>query len=395
MLSNKVEEELADRIADRINETNTYILEKIGNVINEISMLNPSQAYQLGQMIKYGGSYNEIAKRLAKISGKNVSEIYKIFEEVAKNNKQFAKQFYQYRGLDYIPYSKDVALQNQVLSIGNLTAQTYFNISNSSVVGYIFKDNQGNNIFKNIEQTYRETIDRAILSVSQGKKDFYSEMRDTLKQLGKSGLVQYESGRARRLDSAVRMNMLDGIRQLNIETSLRFGQEYGADGVEISVHEAPAPDHADIQGRQFSNEEYEKLENGEIAKDIKGNTYDGAEKRHIAELNCYHKVFNIVIGVSNPEYTDEQLKKILEDNKKGFEFEGKHYSLYEGTQLQRRIETEIRKQKDTQILAKASGYKELVEESQRKITLLNKKYNNLCNVSGLKPKKQRMSVIRL
>ena len=279
------------------------------------------------------------------------------------------------------------------MSIANLTANTYLNISNTSVVGYVFKDNQGNKIFKNIEQTYQEIIDKAILSISQGKKDFYSEMRDTLKQLGQSGLVEYQSGRTRRLDSAVRQNMLDGIRQLNQETSLRFGQEYGADGVEISVHEAPAPDHADIQGRQFSNEEYEKLENGEIAKDIKGNTYDGAEKRHIAELNCYHKAFNIVIGVSKPEYTDKQLKEILEDNEKGFEFEGKKYTMYEGTQLQRRIETEIRRQKDTQILAKASGDKELIGEAQRKITLFNKKYNNLCNISGLKPKKQRMSVI--
>lgn len=393
MLSNEIEERLAEQIASRINESNTFILEKIGNAIKEISYLSPSQAYQLGQMIKYGGSYNQIAKKLAKISGKNVSEIYKIFEEVAKNNKQFAKQFYQYRGLDYIPYSKDIALQNQVLSIANITAQKYLNISNTSAIGYVFEDLQGNRIFRNIEQTYRETIDRAILSVSQGKKDFYSEMRDTLKQLGKSGLIQYESGKARRLDSVVRTNMLDGIRQLNMETSLRFGQEYGADGVEISVHEAPAPDHADIQGRQFNIEEYERLENGETARDIKGNTYDGADKRHIGELNCYHKTFNIVIGVSKPEYTDKQLKEIIEKNKEGFEFEGKHYTMYEGTQLQRRIETEIRRQKDTQILAKASGDADLVGESQRKITLLTKKYNYLCNISGLKPKKQRMSVI--
>lgn len=53
MLSNKVEEELADRIADRINETNTYVLEEIGKAIKQISKLNPSQAYQLGQIIKY------------------------------------------------------------------------------------------------------------------------------------------------------------------------------------------------------------------------------------------------------------------------------------------------------------------------------------------------------
>lgn len=323
-----------------------------------------------------------------------MKEIEKIFEEVAKSNKQFARKFYEYRGLDYIPYSKDIALQNQVLSISNIAKEYYFNISNTSTIGYIFKDLQGNTYFRNIEQAYNEVIDRTILSVSQGKLTFQQEMTRVIKELGQGGLVEYKSGRTRRLDSAIRMNMLDGIRQLNIETSRRFGEEYGADGVEISVHTAPAPDHADIQGRQFSNEEYEKLENGDIAKDYKGNIYDGADKRHIAELNCYHKVFNIVLGISKPEYTDEQLKEILEDNEKGFDFEGKHYTLYQGTQLQRRIETEIRRQKDTQILAKSSGeeFKDLVDKSQKNITLLNKKYNNLCNISGLKPKKQRMQV---
>lgn len=63
-----------------------------------------------------------------------------------------------------------------------------------------------------------------------------------------------------------------------------------------------------------------------------------------------------------------------------------------GTQLQRRIETEIRKAKDTQILARASGDKELIEQSQNKIRLLTSKYNDLCKTSGLLPKKVRMQV---
>lgn len=63
-----------------------------------------------------------------------------------------------------------------------------------------------------------------------------------------------------------------------------------------------------------------------------------------------------------------------------------------GTQLQRRIELNIRKQKDTQILARASGDDELIKESQEKIRLLTSKYNQLCKVSGLLPKKQRMQV---
>lgn len=167
-----------------------------------------------------------------------MQDIYKIFEEVAKNNKQFAKQFYKYRNIDYIPYSKDIALQNMVKSLATITADMYRNISNTSVIGFI-----QDGTFKQLQQVYQDTIDKAILSISQGKQDFYSSMRQTLKELGGSGLVQYESGRTRRLDSAVRMNILDGMRALNNETSRRFGKEYNADGIEISTHSHPAPDH--------------------------------------------------------------------------------------------------------------------------------------------------------
>lgn len=148
-------------------------------------------------------------------------------------------------------------------------------------------------------------------------------------------------------------------------------------------------------GRQFSIEEYDKLENGEIATDYQGNKYDGSDKRHIGEYNCYHKIFSIVLGVSKPEYTDKQLNDIRESNLSGFEFEGKHYTMYEGSQLQRRIELNIRRQKDTQILARASGDNELVEQSQNKIRLLTSKYNDLCKTSGLLPKKIRMQVSRI
>ena len=397
MLSQEVEERLSEHLVNRIEEANTYILKRIGETIKQISTLTPSQAYQLGQLLKYGGTYNEIAKELARVSGKNVQDIYKIFEEVAKNNKQFAKQFYKYRGIDYIPYSKDVALQNMVRSIGDITAQTYINISRTRGIGFLFEGLDGQLRFKNIQESYYEIIDRGILSISQGKETFQTEMRRIMKQLGNNGVVLYESGRTRRLDSAIRMNILDGIRQVSNETAQRFAEEYNADGIEISVHSNPAEDHADVQGRQFSNEEYKKLSDGEVAKDYKGISRQlGHSKngsyRHISEYNCYHKIFPIVLGVSKPEYTDKQLKEIQEKNEQGFDFEGKHYTNYQGTQLQRRIETEIRKAKDTQILARASGDTELVEQSQNKIRLLTSKYNDLCKASGLLPKKIRMQV---
>lgn len=394
MLSNEIEERLAERLVDRIEEANEYILNKIGNAIKTISELSPSQAYQIQQILKYGGSYEEIAKKLAKVSGRNVKDIYEIFEGVAKDNKEFAKQFYRYRGIDFIPYRKDTALRNMVDSIGTLTARTYMNITNTKGIGFLIEGLDGQLRFMDLQRSYEEIIDRAVLGISQGKTTFQSEMTRILKEVGHSGLVMYNNGRTRRLDSAVRMNVLDGIRQINIETSRRFGAEYGADGVEISVHSAPAIDHEDIQGKQFRNDQYYILENGGEAEDVKGNIYDGSEKRHIAELNCRHKVFNIIVGVSEPEYTDEELEKIRKDNEKGFVYEGKHYTKYEGTQLQRKLELNIRKEKDVQIVARASGddFKELAIESQKKINVLTDKYNKLCKISGLQPKKIRMSV---
>lgn len=334
MLSQEVEERLTEYLINRIEEQNTFIYKKIGNTIKTMSKLIPSEAYQLSQILKYGGTYEEIAQELAKVSGKNVQDIYKIFEEVAKENKRFAKDFYKYRGIDYIPYKNDIELQNRVKAISALTANNYMNISNTTSIGFLFENTEGQMYFKNIQESYYEIVDRGILAITQGKSTFQEEMRKIIEDVGTNGVVLYESGRTRRVDSAVRMNLLDGIRQLNNENSIRFGEQYDADGVEISVHSNPAPDHAEAQGRQFSLEEYEKLQNGEVARDYEGKEIQlGHSKkgsyRPISQWNCYHKIFSIVLGVNKPEYTDEQLNDIQESNISGFEFEGRHYTMYQ------------------------------------------------------------------
>lgn len=53
MLSQEVEEKLAEHLTARIEEANTYILKRIGEAIKRISTLTPSQAYQIAQILKY------------------------------------------------------------------------------------------------------------------------------------------------------------------------------------------------------------------------------------------------------------------------------------------------------------------------------------------------------
>ena len=380
MLSEETREALAEVLVDRIEELNAVILTEVGESINKVGKLTPSSAYKLIQDLKYGDSYTNIVRKLKQVTNLNEREIYKIFEELAKQDQQFTKQFYEYRNVDFIPYAENKELQQQVKALAKITANTFNNMMKTTAFMTI---ENGKKVYTPLSKIYQKTLDKAVLSLSQGKDSYQTAMRKAMKELADSGIrtVDYSTGYSRRLDSAVRQNMLDGMRQLSNEVQRQFGEEFDADGIEISVHEHPAPDHEDIQGHQYSIEEFEELNN--------------SLERPISTLNCYHYTFSIVLGVSQPEYTQEQLDKINADNKAGFEFEGKHYTMYEGTQLQRQIETKIRQLKDRQIGARAMEDMEEVGKYQRKITQLTQKYNDLCKISGLQPKKTRMQVQRI
>ena len=398
------EDLLVERLLRRTEKANEYFLKKIGSYIKRLRNMKPTEAQQLIQILKYGKDYNEIIKEIAKYTSLNIDEIDEIFEKYAKKDRQFYEKFYKYRN---IPFKESIALKNQREALTRIVKNEMFNFTRTNVLGYIIRDLKGNLVFKGLRETYNDLLDTASLNVGQGKETFDSAMRRILKDIGASGLrtLNYKSGRSIRLDSAIRMHLKGRLRELHNENQQIIGEEIGADGVEISVHNNPAPDHEKVQGRQFStvkpskNElsEWEKLQNGEDAKDYKGNTYnlDHDNKngyRPISEMNCYHYIFSIVLGVSEPEYTDKQLKEIIDKNNEGFEIDGKHYTTYQGTQMQRQLERAIREQKDTQILAKASGDKDLVLESQTKITQLTKKYKELSSQANLPTKMKRLTV---
>ena len=396
MITEEQAEMIVERLVNRIEQANTYFLMQIGDKVKQISKLTPTQAQQLVQMLKYGQTYDDIIYQLSKYTNLNIQDIDKIFDEYAKKDLLFARNFYEYRN---IPFKESLALTTQKNALKRVVMNEMYNFTRSNVLGYTIKDLNGIPQFYGLRETYNRVLDEALLNVGQGKITFDSAMSGILKDIGGSGLktIEYQSGRSIRLDSVVRMHLKSRLRELHNETQKIIGEEINADGVEISVHLNPAPDHQEAQGHQFSNAEYDKLNNGNVATDYKGKTIsldhdDNGSYRPISELNCYHYIFSIVLGVSKPQYDDKQLKQIISDNNKGFELDGKHYTNYEGTQLQRNLERKIREQKDIQILAKASDTSELIADAQSKITVLTKKYKELSQASGLPTKPQRLRV---
>lgn len=399
MLSEKVIEKLAERLVVRIQKQNEEILKQIGSDLKQFKTLSATKASQLAQILKYGGSYNNIIKKIQEITKLNLKDIEDIFEEVAKENYYFAKDFFKYRKIDFIPYEENEELKEVVNALAKITKNKFANFSNTDFIGFMRTNLDGKKEFVNIKKAYYELIDDAVLNVERGVTTFDQEMYKILKEYGQNGVnvVFDKSGKTMRLDSAIKMNMQEALTSLSNELQKQFGETYGADGIEISVHENPAPDHEDIQGRQFSLEQYENLQNGFDAVDYDGvirslNLNLNTSFRPIGTHNCYHIIFTIILGVNEPDYTEEQLQDIIKRNHDGFMYENVHYTNYEGTQIQRKLELQVRKMKDLQILAKASDNKELIDYAQNRITILTNKYKKFSKAANLPTYMERMRV---
>ena len=170
-----------------------------------------------------------------------------------------------------------------------------------------------------------------------------------------------------------------------------MGEELGYDAYEPSAHARSAPDHEPIQGRVFLKEEFEKLQSEQDFEDVDGNHYE-AIRRPIGEWNCMHIAMSFSTKYSVRKYTDAQLQKWAADNEKGCEIDGKHYTTYEAAQLMRKIETQVRREKDTANAARIAGDDTLRKECQVRINALARKYQDVVSASGLKSRKDRMTV---
>lgn len=382
MLTDKQIADALNLIDGRYHDVITKYLRKVGKTINEIGHLNASSVNLLVQLRRMGVDVKTIERELQKATLLTKQDIYKLYSKAAQESRGDARIEYLTKGKE----PDSVRWESLVEDIWRQTAGAMDNLANSSV----------------ITEGYRNAIDNAVQAVTMGTTDYNSAVRDAIKSIGRAGIqVEYDSTyiasdgqlkhHKRRLDSAVRQNVLDGIRQVQQKAQELIGEEIGADGVDISAHPNSAPDHEPVQGRRFDLENFQKMQNAESFVDVDGKHYAGFE-RPITQWRCRHVVFYILLGVTRRMYTDEQLKNWKEDNQKGCVIDGKEYTNYQATQLMRSIETEIRRQKDTAVLAKESGDDILRRECQGKITQLTKKYNEIAESAGFRKQMQRTRV---
>ena len=270
----------AGHIADPIND---FLLEDIARRIAKAGQLTSSASYQIWRAQELGLSQREIKKRLRELLKVSNKELKKLLTQSAQVGYDFDLKRLPHAGA--VPFAQNESLQEIVRSAVALAEESLQNITQT--IGMV--DPYGKAL--PLQDAYRSCMDYAFKQVITGAADQNTAIRRATKNLADKGVrhIDYESGVHTSLEAATRRNIMGGLGLMQEQITAATHDEMGCDGWEISAHANSAPDHEPIQGKQYSDAEYQALNNSLV--------------RRISTLNCGHVAFPIILGVNEPQYT--------------------------------------------------------------------------------------------
>ncbi len=355
--------QLVDPIVD-------FLIEDIAKRVSEAGQLTGTAAYQVWRVQQLGISQKQLKKEIAKRLKVSQSDVEQLLTQAAETGYNFDVSRFPTRHA--VPLSANSSLQ-QILDATIRQAQNDL-LNMTQTIGFVGPD--GN--VRELTQAYQQACDFAFQKVSTGAQDYVSAVREATANLAKKGIrtIDYESGVHTSLEAAVRRNIMGGMGIMQEQISQHNHASLGCNGWELSAHSGSAPDHEPYQGRQYTDEEYTRLNNSLL--------------RRIGTLNCGHSAFPIILGVNSPQYTPEELENMRQDNEKGITYEGKHYTLYEATQRQRKLERAVRDRKRRILIDEQLGDKDKLQNDQIRLQMIKQEYSRFSKAAGLPTQHARM-----
>ena len=280
---------------------------------------------------------------------------------------------------------KTVPLENSE-SLRNI-ADAYVKVTRNeviSVLGELAAADVDGRVYP-IKDVYRRTMDYVFRQVSSGAKTPEEAVRRATLRLWQRGIrtIDRSDGRSFSVEYMAQRAIMSKMGEMTTAINEKHHNDGGYDGWEISAHSACAPDHESIQGRQYSDEEY-KILNSRL-------------QRRIGTLSCKHIAWPIKLGVDKPQWTQEQLAELAQQNAQGITYEGRHYTQYEATQQQKALENSIRQCKDRIAAAQEQGELSSGELRSSRILLrqLKAEYERFSAAAGLPTAPERLQAAGL
>lgn len=375
---------LPEELAELFRALEITLLEEICSRLKAADELNEVTVQDIQALRSHGIDLKSIEEAISKTAGISKQKLNSLLNDVVERNQKYYTEVID---LAHVTQPETLVDAATVDAIKRQTHDTFRNLTAS--MGFLV----GNTMLKPA-RAYQWALDNAEMQIQSGAISYNQAIKTAVKQLADGGLkvVDYESGHRDQIDVAVRRAVMTGVNQICAKYTEQSAQYLETPYFEVSAHagarDKPGPSswssHKDWQGKVYSIR----------ANDIYPSIYEVCGLGAVDGLegaNCRHRRNVWVEGVSERTYTDEQLEHI--DDDLGCEFDGKKYTAYEATQMQRRVEREVRRLKREKSAYKAAGLREEEQTVNIRLRRLNAKYNAFSAAAGLPEQRERMKVL--
>lgn len=361
---------LRDRSEQLLDPITDFLIQDIAERVKEAGQFTGTASYNAWRLQQLGVSQKQLKKEIAKRLKVSQKEAEQLLTQAAETGYNFDMS--RFPTSKAIPLSANSSIQQILDATVKQARDDLTNITQT--IGFVGNDG----VCRELTGAYNQACDFAFQKVSLGAQDFNSAVREATANLAKKGIryIDYESGVHTSLEAAVRRNIMGGLGIMQNQISRQNHDYLGCDGWEISAHSGSAPDHEPYQGKQYPDKEFQRLNSSLV--------------RPIGELNCGHAASPIIMGVNDPQYTPEELEAMRQENEEGVTFEGKHYTLYEASQRQRKFERSIRDQKRKILIDETLGDTDKLQHDQIRLQVLKQNYARFSKGVGLPMQHARM-----
>lgn len=328
----------ADRIIALYQQLEDDILSAVIRRILKMGYVSEASKHQLEVLQAAGLLYDDIVQLIADRTDACTARVRALFEDAGVQTVAIDNSLHEAAGALPIDIRQDSSTR-QVLEAGyKKTLGTMQNLVSTTAT--------------QTQTAFIQTCDRIYMQVSSGAFSYQEAIMNALRALADTGAeVVYPTKHKDRMDVAVRRCVLTGVSQTAAAVSLRQAEDAGCYLMEITAHSGARPDHAEWQGQLVT-----------ITGKDAGKIIDGLRVFTLSEIgygsgegfkgwNCRHNWHAYYPGFSTPNYTPEELKKLDEPC---ISYNGKLYTEYEVSQMQRAQERRVRAWKRRCITAQES-----------------------------------------
>lgn len=372
-------------IAIAMRELEKDILREICSRFKLTGELNEAAMNNIRALRAQGLDMETIEKMIAKHSKETLPQVQEALDRVVEYNQKYYNELASKASIAEPLFWMTAA---DIAQIQSQTLDGYRNITRS--LGFALQTN-GKVTFQSIAKAYQAALDKAEVKMQSGAFTLQQSLEDAVRELADSGIytIDYATGHRDRADVAARRAIFTGLNQLTSKYTETAAETLETDLYEITAHRGARDkgtgwkNHKAWQGKVYSTKDGSKYPN--IYKVCGLGAVDGLEG-----ANCRHHRHAFLEGVSERVYTDDELANI---DPPPVEFEGRTYSAYEATQMQRKIERTVRKLERRRAAYNAAEMTGKEEQTGIRIRRLKKEYREFSRAASLPTQTNRMKVI--